>query len=458
MPIVWENIRGTFREFSKTLFPAALKIAVIVSCVTISIATIAAGIILQMPTFIYGLCVAVSIFCVVIAAYYWKSKNDKNTDSSSSSETSISTEAPLFEGEISKHDSLVEDKNINLPPIDEIPIPVEAPPPEEGTSEHDSSEEEMESIQLHQDQIPTASFADLISPSKFNLENYNNHCYLNAALQLLFAIVPFRNEIMENAESRFIQELKKIFQYLATGEKRYQLQIFDYDFSKSLDEIGKFSMKLSAGYQEDVVEFLLPLLDAIMDESYNKKLPFEGRFRTLIESIDSKDNFRDLNYDRFTVVPITLNSCHNLEQGLLDYTKKKLIPWETSNGTKIDATVENLLHGMPPFLLFHLHRFEFDGTEKVKLSNDFFLPESIDMAKFMVDNTTPCKYKLAGMVCHQGIANNGHYLTYICNKDGKSFVQLDSTSCNPPIVILEEEFMKHDDFIKNGYLALYVHI
>ncbi|MDR1437735.1 MAG: hypothetical protein LBI69_01600 [Puniceicoccales bacterium] len=51
-----------------------------------------------MPALIYGLCVAVSIFCVVIAAYYWKFRKDNDINSPSNLETFISMEAPYPEG------------------------------------------------------------------------------------------------------------------------------------------------------------------------------------------------------------------------------------------------------------------------------------------------------------------------------------------------------------------------
>ncbi|MDR1437698.1 MAG: hypothetical protein LBI69_01405, partial [Puniceicoccales bacterium] len=98
-----EHTENNFHEFPKNLFPANGKTAVIVAGATISITTIAAGIIFQMPALIYGLCVALSIFCVVIAVYYWKFRKDKNADSPSNFKTSIPLEAPHPEEETSNH-------------------------------------------------------------------------------------------------------------------------------------------------------------------------------------------------------------------------------------------------------------------------------------------------------------------------------------------------------------------
>ncbi|MDR1438061.1 MAG: hypothetical protein LBI69_03325 [Puniceicoccales bacterium] len=150
---VIKDTEKNFREFFKTFFLAHAKTAAIVACVTTSVTTIAVGIIFQIPALIYGLCVATSIFCVAIAAYYWKFRKDKN---------------------------------INSPPNFETPIPMKAPPPEEkiGSQQESSSQhlsaKEAESIQPAQEQVSTALIKDLIKPSKFNLKDFNGHCYLNA--------------------------------------------------------------------------------------------------------------------------------------------------------------------------------------------------------------------------------------------------------------------------------------
>ncbi|MDR1438256.1 MAG: hypothetical protein LBI69_04345, partial [Puniceicoccales bacterium] len=138
---VVEHTGKNFRGFLKNFFPAHTKAALIVAGATISITTIAAGIIFQMPALIYGLCATASIFCVVIAVYYWKFRKDKNADSPSNFKTSI---------------------------------PLKAPHPEEETSSHNPLAKEVESIQLQdaeliqpcEEQISIAPIKDLIKPSK----------------------------------------------------------------------------------------------------------------------------------------------------------------------------------------------------------------------------------------------------------------------------------------------------
>ncbi|MDR1437649.1 MAG: ubiquitin carboxyl-terminal hydrolase [Puniceicoccales bacterium] len=392
-----ENFHGPFENF----FSTDTKIAIILTCVTISVTTIAAGITFQMPALIYVFCAAVSIFCVVIAAYYWKK-----------------------------------------------------------TSHCISSAEEAESIQLEKTQISTASLKNLIKPSKFNLRNCNNHCYLNVALQLLFAIVPFRNEIIANSEGQLTPVVKKIFQYLATGENWNQLQVFDHDFSEIFAKI--VPTYFANGRQEDAVGLLEHFLEIIEKEIHSTKLLFDVLSLEKEDIIEQKDDFYHFRTVRSKVVRITASTFFTLEQSLHNFTKEDFLTGENQiespNGKKTDTGITYLFQEMPPFLLFQLERFDWISGKMEKLSNDFLFPESIDMAEFMVDNTTPCKYKLAGMACHRGTNYFGHYLTYILSEDGESFMQLDSLGNKRAAAISKEKFMKHEDFIKNSYLALYVHI
>ncbi|MDR1437734.1 MAG: ubiquitin carboxyl-terminal hydrolase [Puniceicoccales bacterium] len=166
----------------------------------------------------------------------------------------------------------------------------------------------MEPILLCQEQMPTASMKDLIKPSKSNLRNFDNHCYLNAVLQMLFAVVPFRNEVMASTstEDQFTQVVKKIFHYLATGKTRDQLQILDHDLSEKIDKIA--STYFRNGSQEDVVNLLLPFLEGIREETHTKKLPVDGLVATRIDAIDPKDNYYRYDVDIIVVVPIILGS------------------------------------------------------------------------------------------------------------------------------------------------------
>jgi ubiquitin C-terminal hydrolase len=252
----------------------------------------------------------------------------------------------------------------------------------------------------------------------------------------------------------------KIFHYLNTGENRNQLEDLDCEISKSLDEAKNSNTKFSNGYQEDVTEFLLPLFDAIREETHSEHLLFDGLLRTCIDGLDKKDNFQTFETDLFAEVPLALNAFTTLEQSLCDFTREVPMSgqnqWEIPDGRKIDVVVRNLFQDTPPFLIFHLQRFKFVDGKEMKNSSNFRFSDSIDMAPFMVNTTTPCKYKLAGIVCHQGGVRGGHYITYVLNEDGESFVRLDSIGGEMAATISKDDFMKSNDFIKNSYVALYV--
>ncbi|MDR1438060.1 MAG: ubiquitin carboxyl-terminal hydrolase [Puniceicoccales bacterium] len=266
---------------------------------------------------------------------------------------------------------------------------------------------------------------------------------------------------MANTESKLIKAMKKIFNYLDTGANSNQIQKLNRKFLTIFDKIT--SKNFTNNSKGNIVNFFLLCLKIIKNETHSTKLPFDGLLYTQIDSIDSENNFHDFATDPFVVVPIALSTFSDLEESLRDFTKKNFMakeagnPWKTSNGEEIDVTVILLLQDMPLFLLFQLQRFDFVDYKNVKISNNFLCPDSIDMSPFMI-SATPCKYKLAGMLCQQGNADGGHYLTYIRNEDGESFVQLDSAYGAIVTTISKEDFMRHDDCTKNSCLVLYARI
>jgi uncharacterized UBP type Zn finger protein len=251
----------------------------------------------------------------------------------------------------------------------------------------------------------------------------------------------------------------KIFHYLDTGKNWNQLEDLDREISTNLDKIA--STDFFTGAQGgDACNFLQQVLPIIREETHSEHLLFDGLLHTSIDGLDQKDNFNDSGTQSFDVVPVTLGAFPTLEQSLCDFTREVPMSgqnqWAIPDGRKIDVVMKTSFQKMPLFLPFHLKRFTLAGNKKMKLFNDFICPDSIDMAPFMVNTTTPCKYKLAGMVCHQGNVDCGHYLTYVLNEDGESFVRLDSIGGEMAATISKDDFMKSNDFIKNSYLALYV--
>lgn len=114
--------------------------------------------------------------------------------------------------------------------------------------------------------------------------------------------------------------------------------------------------------------------------------------------------------------------------------------FNSARGTKVNATKQVFIESLPPVLILHLKRFQYDsvtrGTQKIWKKIGYpleleipkeVLPPHRRNVMSMQGGGLP-KYKLTGVIYHHGKnASGGHYTVDVRRQDGREWVRMDDT-------------------------------
>ncbi|PWY78450.1 cysteine proteinase [Aspergillus sclerotioniger CBS 115572] len=132
---------------------------------------------------------------------------------------------------------------------------------------------------------------------------------------------------------------------------------------------------------------------------------------------------------------------NNIIDALKGLTKPESIQgdFNSSRGPNVTATKQIFIENMPPVLILHLKRFQYDsvtrGTQKIwkkvgypldlEIPREVFPPNKRNI--MMAQGGLP-KYRLVGVIYHHGKnASGGHYTVDVRRQDGREWIRLDDT-------------------------------
>jgi ubiquitin carboxyl-terminal hydrolase 10 len=113
--------------------------------------------------------------------------------------------------------------------------------------------------------------------------------------------------------------------------------------------------------------------------------------------------------------------------------------FNSARGSRVTATKQVFIETLPPVLILHLKRFQYDHTTKrtekiwkkvgypldLEMPREVFPPQVRN--KLTVHGGLP-KYQLIGVIYHHGKnASGGHYTVDVRRQDGKEWIRLDDT-------------------------------
>lgn len=132
---------------------------------------------------------------------------------------------------------------------------------------------------------------------------------------------------------------------------------------------------------------------------------------------------------------------NNIIDALKGLTKPESIQgdFNSSRGPNVTATKQVFIENLPPVLILHLKRFQYDsvtrGTQKIwkkigypldlEIPREVFPPNRRNI--MMAQGGLP-KYRLIGVIYHHGKnASGGHYTVDVRRQDGREWIRLDDT-------------------------------
>lgn len=168
---------------------------------------------------------------------------------------------------------------------------------------------------------------------------------------------------------------------------------------------------------------------------------FGGQLRSELRVSGLKDSvtlepFQPLQLD------IGAPQIRNIVDALKGLTKPETLNGDfgSPRGKDAVATKQVFLESLPPVLILHLKRFQFDaeGTGTVKIWKKIGYPLELELPKeifsrqkrnsFVTEGSGFPKYKLIAAVYHHGKnASGGHYTVDLRRQDGREWIRLDDT-------------------------------
>ncbi|RDW69069.1 mRNA-binding ubiquitin-specific protease UBP3 [Aspergillus mulundensis] len=132
---------------------------------------------------------------------------------------------------------------------------------------------------------------------------------------------------------------------------------------------------------------------------------------------------------------------NNIVDALKGLTKPESIQgdFNSSRGPNVTATKQVFIESLPPVLILHLKRFQYDsvthGTQKIwkkvgypldlEIPREVFPPHKRNV--MMAQGGLP-KYRLTGVIYHHGKnASGGHYTVDVRRQEGREWIRLDDT-------------------------------
>jgi ubiquitin carboxyl-terminal hydrolase 10 len=138
---------------------------------------------------------------------------------------------------------------------------------------------------------------------------------------------------------------------------------------------------------------------------------------------------------------IGAHDVHNILDALKGLTKPESIQgdFNSSRGPNVTATKQIFIETLPPVLILHLKRFQYDSItgatqkiwKKVGYPLDLELPREVFPAhqrNAMAAQGGPPKYRLMGVIYHHGKnASGGHYTVDVRRQEGLEWIRMDDT-------------------------------
>ncbi|CAG9333084.1 unnamed protein product [Blepharisma stoltei] len=266
---------------------------------------------------------------------------------------------------------------------------------------------------------PHAFNAPTLRRGKVGLENPGFFCYMNAGMQCLMSIVPFRDYFyqIEFSTNKFVyaelvSELTKSIFRLNKGVVR-PVRLWKY-----------ISQHFSPGKQHDLPEFIRFTINRL-----ERELPENVLARDIFNGVTSsylKCNscgYTSITKEPFIDVQLELNS--SIIKSIQSYTKDEsvCIFCEGCN-SRVNATKKLMFSKAPTALIIQLKRFRsLGGSQKLDFPCKFH--KFLDLSPFCEEKAD---YKLVGAAVHYGSILSGHYVSYC--KRGNFWYEFDDAICS----------------------------
>lgn len=179
----------------------------------------------------------------------------------------------------------------------------------------------------------------------------------------------------------------------------------------------------------------LPITPSPITQIFGGELRSEFKVPGLKDSITSEP-YQPLQLD------IGSPQVRNIVDALKNLTRSETMHGDfgSPRGPEVPATKQVFIENLPPVLILHLKRFQFDaqGTGTMKIWKKVGYPLDLELPKevftrqkrnaMLAEGTGLPKYRLIAAVYHHGKnASGGHYTVDVRRQDGQEWIRIDDT-------------------------------
>ncbi|KAM6203086.1 ubiquitin carboxyl-terminal hydrolase 50 [Rhynchocyon petersi] len=285
---------------------------------------------------------------------------------------------------------------------------------------------------------------------------------MNAILQCLCSISPLVEYFLSG---KYITALQKSFGEVATAFAYLMTDMWLGDSDCVSPEIfqaalGHFYPEFLKRTQQDAQEFLIYVLSElhVALKKYHQRKSYQkgSTERCIREAIANESSIitrlfeGQLNYgiiclkcenstyrnEVFTVLSLPIPSEYecSLQDCLQCFFQQDTLTWSNQIvcsfcGTKQETALRASISKAPKIIIFHLKRFNIQGTMKRKLRTDIHYPlTNLDLTPYIcpIVRKHP-KYNLCAVVNHFGDLDGGHYTAFCKNSVTQMWYSFDDT-------------------------------
>ncbi|MDR0740841.1 MAG: hypothetical protein LBF34_03990 [Puniceicoccales bacterium] len=301
--------------------------------------------------------------------------------------------------------------------------------------------------------------------SGVGLANLGVSCYINASVQLLYAIPSIRTTVLQMAagNNRQLQGLQGIFRLMQNPPSNRTIE--RNLLEKPCEQLGYI-----AGRQEDITEFITGLLDAMEKAKSGSTACVYHGTQTIIsykhENERRGENKTDENSVFYTLGIKNANNTllQKLEEEYNTITIPNKYEYNTEGCYARNAQKTQKIAHISDYMLFQIMRFRLSR----KLADSFEFPFELNLQAFCTKNIQgSTQMELCGVVVHSGAtSDSGHYFIFLKDEHNRWWKYNDGnitavafTPCNARInkEVAETFFKSKGELASNQtpYILLY---
>ena len=291
-----------------------------------------------------------------------------------------------------------------------------------------------------------------VSQKMPGLKNLGNTCYMNSIMQCLNNATPFVKYLVEDA---YFRDLNPVSEFCGTIAKEVRT-VFSTLKSGNCSPVSLQNLKTVVGNcyqafqgsrQHDSHEFLMFLLNWLHEDLKREMFPVSERMQgecsndgiSVITSLFQGEHrhriicnnclHESISLEPFTILSLSLPSSGGctladlLRRCYEDSSVDYMCPECRILGKN---TRKSEIWKVPPMLILHFKRFEYDVSARKKQNYVSFPLEDLSLAEYAAkEDSILTRYNLYGVSNHHGSIDGGHYTSFCKPCDEKVWYKFD---------------------------------